>query len=293
MARSRVILPVLVLALAAAFAATSAAAGKEDKDNYERILAILITGSAENKKTAKEALRGMGDAGLELLKTDSAAPDTPRGAVAWAVLKELLIVPDVEALRDFARKNLETFARDWNGTYKAKPDPDRRARLKSVVSDYVDLLVTSDKPKDFELLLKTLKHSLIVSEAKADYGAEFDVWMRVWKLLTERVAASDSVRDLQSWQATVDDHFRRYSTLKNYSGLRTIQAYHTATLQFMQRIDVVRKKPAPPVPPATPDKPEPEKPATPDEKAPIDLTKPDPKAPDKPDEKKPEDGAAQ
>ncbi len=254
--RSRFIL-VSFFAAAMAISASTWAAGAADKDNYERILAILLTGNADNKKTAKEALRGMGDVGLELLKADADKPDSPRGAVAWAVLRQFLSqvdsdapreleIKNVETLRDFARRNIETLAKDWNAAYKARTDRDRLARQKDIVSDYIDILSASDKPKDFELLLKVLKYSLIVSENKLDWAGEFDVWARIWRLLSDRVVAGESIKDLQAWQATVDDHFRRYSLMKNYATVKAIQAYHTATLQIMQRIEAVKKKPGTP-----------------------------------------------
>ncbi len=265
MTRARYILPALILALAAALPGRASAASTEEKDNYERLLAILLTGNAANKTAAKEGLRGMGDAGLELLKADCADPDSVRGALAWSVLREFLIQADVETLRDFARKNLPNVARDWNAAYKGKADRVKQTRLKDLASDYVALLISSDKPKDFELLLKTLKCSLVVADQKADFGAEFEIWKRIWDLLAGRIAASESVRDLQSWQAVLDEHFRRYSLMKNYTDRKAIQAYHTTTLQLMQRIEAVRKKPAPAPAPA--------------DEEPVDLTKPKPAEP--------------
>jgi hypothetical protein len=86
----------------------------------------------------------------------------------------------------------------------------------------------------------------VVSDQKADFGAEFEVWDRVWKFLNERIGISESLYTLQSWQGTLDDHFRRYSLLKGYVDRRAIQAYHTTTLLLMQRIETVKRKPAPP-----------------------------------------------
>jgi hypothetical protein len=238
----------LVLALAAALScgrAWSAAPTDADKDNYERLLAILLTGSPDNRNTAREALRGMGEAGIELMKADCADPDSVRGTLAWSLLKEFLLQTNVETLRDFARKNLLDLARDWNAGYKKSSDRVRQTRLKDLVTDYVYLLLASDKPKDFELLMKSLKFSLIVHDTKVEFGAEFDVWKRIWDFLNQRIALSESLRDLQSWQATLDDHFRRYSLMKGYADRKAVQAYHTTTLLLMQRIDAVKKKPKP------------------------------------------------
>ena len=246
----------------AAFAPSRAGAAPtaQDKDNYERLLAILVTGSKENKEAARESLRAMGDAGIELLKADAATPDSPRGAMAWSFLKELLLQTDADALRDLARKNFVDLARDWNASYKARSaDRARQTRQKDILSDYVFLLLSSDRPKDFDLLLKNLRYSLIVSEQKIDFGAEFEVWDRIWKFITERAAISESPRDLAAWQAALDEQFRRYSLLKDYSARKAIQAYHTATLQVMQRAEALKRKPPAPAPetPAAPtDKPE-------------------------------------
>ena len=277
MTRVRYILPVLVLALAAALSpgrAGWAVPSAQDKDSYERLLAILLTGNAENKKTAKDAIRAMGDNGIDLLKADCANLNSVRGALAWSVLKEFLLEADPGTLREFARKNLLDLAKDWNAGYRTRADRAVQVRLKDLVSDCVWLLLSSDKPKDFELLMKALKFSLVVSDPKADFGAEFEVWDRVWKFLNERIGISESLYTLQSWQATLDDHFRRYSLMKGYVDRRAIQAYHTTTLLLMQRIETVKKKPAPTPPTPTPEtrpapetpKPETPAPQTPPEK---------------------------
>jgi hypothetical protein len=246
MTRARYILLSLALALAAALACARAwSATDADKDNYERLLAIYLTGNAENRATAHDALRGMGDAGIELMKADCEKPDSIRGALAWSLLKEFLLQTDPETLRDFARKNLLDLARDWNNGYKNKADRAKQARLKDLVDDYVVLLLASDKPRDFELLMRSLKFSLIASDTKVEFGAEFEVWKRIWEFLNERIAITESLRDLQNWQATLDDHFRRYSLMKGYADRKAIQAYHTTTLLLMQRIDAVKKKPKP------------------------------------------------
>lgn len=209
-----------------------------DKENYERLLAIILTGSDENKKVAREILRNMGEVGITLLRDECKDIESVRGSLAWSLLKEFLADSDKEILREFARKDLLDTAKNWNLTYtKGKAEKSRQQRLHEIVSDYVNLLAESPKPRDFELLLKALKYSLITTGgSKADYGRAFDVWQKIWTLLGEKVNACDSAKGLKGWQKIIDDHFRVYSLRKDYVQSKTIQAYHTMTLLFMQRL---------------------------------------------------------
>jgi hypothetical protein len=225
--------------------ATSAGAvpSSRDKENYERLLAIILTGTDENKKVAKETLRNMGEVGIALLREDTKDIESVRGSLAWSLLKELLADSDKEILRESARRDLLDTAKNWNLTYtKGKADKSRQQRLQEIVSDYVNLLAESPKPKDFELLLKALKHSLITTGGtKADYGKEFDIWQKVWTLLGEKTNACDSAKVLEGWQKIIDEHFRAYSLRKDYVDSKTIQAYHSATLLLMQRLKALEQ----------------------------------------------------
>jgi len=234
-----VLLLVTVLTLIPVRAVSAAAVPSiRDKENYERLIAIILTGSDENKKVAKETLRNMGEVGIALLKEDAKDMEGVRGAVAWSLLKELLADSDKEILREFARKDLLDTAKNWNLTYtKGKAEKSRQQRLQEIVSDYVDLLAGSPKPRDFELLLKALKYSLITTGGpKADYGKEFDLWQKVWTLLGEKIKTCDSAKALEGWQKIIDEHFRAYSLRKDYVDSKTIQAYHGTTLLLMQRL---------------------------------------------------------
>ena len=233
-----VVLAALVPVRSAVLAAVPTA---RDSDNYDRLLAIIHTGSEENKKTAKDALKAMGEVGIVLLKTDCKDIESPRGTLAWSLLKEL--VTDQEVLREFARKNLIDSAKSWKGTYGAAKTAksSRQQTLQQIVGDYVDLLIASGNPRDFDLLLKALAYSLIVSDQKLDYGKDFETWQKIWTLLGEKVKASDSAQQLEEWQKTIDGHFRTQSLLRNYVDRKTIQAYHTASLVLMQRLNELKK----------------------------------------------------
>jgi hypothetical protein len=227
------LLMLLPLRLAGAAAAPSA----RDKENYERLLAIILTGSDENQKVARQSLLDMGDVGIALLSDDCKDIESVRGALAWSLLRDELADSNGEFLREFARKDLVDVAKDWNLAYtKGAVDKIRQQSLGAIVIDFVNLLALSPKPADFDLLLKSLKFSLLTTAGpKADFGAEFNVWQKIWFLLADKVKATDSVKDLDAWQKIIDDHFRAYSLQKDFVGTKAIQAYQSATLLLMAR----------------------------------------------------------
>ena len=239
-----VLLLMMLLMLAPLRAASAAAVpSPRDKENYERLLAIILTGSDENKKVARETLRNMGEVSITLLWDECKDIEGVRGALAWSLLKEFIADSDKEVFRDFARKDLVEKAKNWNLTYsKGTAEASRRQRLQEIDGDYVGLLAASQKPRDFEVLLKALKSSLITTgAAKADYGAEFEVWQRIWTLLGEKVKVCDSAQVLAGWQKIIDEHFRAFSLRKDYTECKTIQAYHGMTLLLMQRIKALEQ----------------------------------------------------
>jgi hypothetical protein len=246
----RLIVSLVAFVACAGLAAAAAAAPppsptKEDRDNYERLIAIIYTGTVENKKAAREALVGMGEVGIALLKEDfTKDPEGVRGALAWKLLREVLPEQRVEEVRAFARKNLLDSARRWNRTYTStdKADAAVRARLKDLVADYVDLLIGTGDPADFTTLLKSLQFSVILSGDKGgDFGKEFEIWDKIWKLLNDKINETGTIQQLQEWRKIVDGHFRTYSQQKAYVQRKTIQAYHTTDLLFMQRINSLKE----------------------------------------------------
>ena len=238
------ILPLLLVGLFLAPAVLDASnPTAQDKENYERLIEILFAGTEDNKKIAKDTLRHMGEVGIKLLKDDCRDVTTVRGAFAWALLKEFTGPTDPESLREFARKGLVNVAKEWSRTYGDKKDKgEKPRRLQQIVSDYVELLTTSPKESDFDVLLKALKYSLISEDARLDYGGEFEIWQKVWTCLGDKVRATKSVRDIRSWQKTVDAHFRYYSQRKAFVDRKTIQQYHTMTLVFIHRMNQIKEE---------------------------------------------------
>ena len=215
----------------------------EDRENYSRLIEILFAGTEDNRKIAKDTLRQMGEVGVKLLKEDCRDITSVRGAFAWSLLKEFLAATDPESLRGFARDEILSVAKEWNRTYTEKDsDSSRPRRLQQLVADFVELLSASPEEKDFEVLLKVLKYSLVI-DPKADYGStEFETWKRIWNRLHDKVKASESLSDVREWQKTVDAHFRYYSQRKVYVNRKTVEAYHTATLVFIHRINQLKEE---------------------------------------------------